>query len=271
MIAAGVLHHPKKRWLAIWFYFSVMTLMTGGSTTTTTTTTTTRMPVPYPESFSITFQTNITSDLVDGDDDIYPVWGKLYYDWARRSQRIDHAPGSYECQHFYHTPHSCSLLFVKNKGMYRITHSNSANGRPCCLDLPNVGAPSPNWASDANPTFDGVVHDAYSGQLAYQWTFDHLNSSVHLSSWDPNSASSYHTVRQLATGDDDDNNNNNNNSKKFAPLLFTFPGKANGRQDFHYQIETLQIGLEDPSIFRIPDGCETVVCDKTTNRQTTLK
>ena len=245
------------RWLAILMYFSFMTRLSGGSTIP-------RLPVPYPESFSITFHTNITTKVDDNINNTttnYPVTGKLYYDWTRQRQRIDHAPGSYECQHFYHTHHACSLLFIENKGMYRITHSSSANGRPCCLDLAHVGVPPPDWAALAKPTFNGVVHDAYSGRSAFQWTFDHLDPSPfhYDSSRGGYSISNYHTVRQVATRDDDDD--------KFAPLVFTFPGKADGRQDFHYQIETLVIGPQDPSMFQIPDGCESIVCDKATTRQ----
>lgn len=247
--------HSRAKWLAI-LTPVLLTLLIRQSKGSSTETTANRLPMSYPESFSITFYTNITAADNIGDND-YPVMGKQHYDWTRRRQRIDHAPGSYECQHFYHTHHSCSLLFLE-QGMYRITHSNSANGRPCCLDLASVRTPPPDWAARANPTFDGVFHDVYSGRLAYQWTFDHLDPPFqHTDRRDVDSvASSYHSVRQAASWDAKDGD------EKFAPLVFTFPGKAVGKQDFHYQIETLELGPPDPSMFQLPEGCESIICDK---------
>ena len=153
------------------------------------------VPLPYPDSFSIEFVTNILS-LGDDDKRDFPIHGTLFYNWAgggKRRQRIDHAPGLYECERFYHTTQGCTLLFLP-EGMYRIigdydpstlqkynnNNNNNNNNNfvvvnpSCCLDLPGVGAPAPNWAALANPTFRGVVQDKYSGQLAYEWIFDHV-------------------------------------------------------------------------------------------------
>lgn len=66
-------------------------------------------PTPFPKNFSIDFVTNITDDNKQ-----YPIDGTLYYSWSSRSQRIDHAPGSYECIHFYNTTSSCTLVFFSH-------------------------------------------------------------------------------------------------------------------------------------------------------------
>ena len=228
-----------------------------------TATTSPRLPKPYPESFTISFHTNITTNSHGRDGvDYDPVTGTLYYDWTRQRQRIDHGPGSYECVHFYHTHHACSLIFLA-QGMYRITHSNSANGRPCCLDLESVGTPPPDWARRANPTFDGLVDDAYSDRQAYQWTFDHLNPPNQFISGHrrAKSTSAYHTSRQVASWQDE----NDDDETEFVDLVFSFPGKANGTQDYHYQIETLVLGPPDPFLFQLPEGCDSILCDKSTS------
>lgn len=206
----------------------------------------TKTPAPYPDRFTIAFVTNITSGLQDEPD--HPIAGTLYYDWNLQSQRMDHGAGSYECLRFYQTTAPCSLIFVPGGGMYRILHDDNNNQPTCCLDLPHVGTPPPDWAQQANPTWKGVVHDEYSGRFANQWTFDRLDPPVRNLDAAPDH-SNFHTIRHVAT------------SLSFAPLVFSFPGKAQGRQDFHYRLETLTLGPPDPKLFELPDGCQSVVCE----------
>lgn len=199
-------------------------------------------PTPHPVEFSINFVTNITDT-----DASNPISGKLFYSWPLQSQRIHHAAGSYECRHFYNTSEKCSLLFVK-KGMYRFL----GDDENCCLDLPGVGTPPPDWAMRANPTFVGPVHDAYSGLDTFEWAFDNLTTILSERIRKEHGVLPYHTTRQVAS------------PQKLAglPVLFTFPGQANGRQDYHYNVRSIVTGPQDPSLFRLPEDCRNVLCSK---------
>jgi hypothetical protein len=131
-----------------------------------------RQPTPYPISFRIPFFTNVSDD----SDDRATVSGMLYYDWTIRSQRVDHGAGSYECVHFYNAlDEPCSLFFTPS-GMYRVLPDNNKTTLPCCLDLPDIGAPAPTWAESANGSYHGMVYEEYSERLAYQWTFNQVDS-----------------------------------------------------------------------------------------------
>ena len=255
-------------------------------------------PESYPSAFSIAFVTNITSTTGSStdhsfDDKDYPIAGKLWYDWTHKRQRIDHAAGSYECVRFYnHTRGPGSLIFLPDgQGMYRLLYDktkdvastdSAPDGNPtisaiinsdvtlssCCLDLPSVGAPPPTWAADAHPTYNGIVHDAYTGEFGYQWTFDHTSIFLYnqLTSLTPLigsfSSSSHHTLRQVAWSRPGDVARPPSQSL-FAPLVFTFPA-ADGLQDFHYQLDTLVVGpLDDnDNLFTLPDGCEFSPCPR---------
>ena len=198
-------------------------------------------PTPFPSEFSVDFVTNVTDDNME-----HPVAGKLFYSWPLRSQRIDHEAGSYECLHFYNTSHGCSLLFLPN-GMYRFL------GDDCCLDLAGVGTPPPDWAANANPTYEGIVHDKYSGLDTFQWAFDNLDVfTIQQQQQQQASPLPYHTAREVAS----------RQPHAGMPVLFTFPGKANGRQDYHYNVDSLLVGPQDPSLFRLPDYCENVLCEQ---------
>lgn len=217
-------------------------------------------PKPFPVNFQVSFVTNITiasrdyggttpeaGEVIDAD----AIGGTLYYDWNLKSQRIDHDAGSYECVHFYNTTtEPCSLYFLE-EGMYRIVKSD---GAPlCCLDLKGVGAPQPTWAIDAKPTFNGMVHDDFTGLFAYQWTFDHLDPATVASSRSSSTSAGnleYHTTRQVALPAKDAG----------KPLVFSFPGKALGTQDYHYKIATMVEGPPDPKLFQLPEGCKNVAC-----------
>lgn len=194
-------------------------------------------PTPFPKDFSIDFVTNITDDNKQ-----YPIDGTLYYSWSSRSQRIDHAPGSYECIHFYNSTSSCTLVFLPTGGMYRVLGDGD-----CCLDLAHIGTPPPDWAARANPTFVGKVHDGYSNLDTLEWIFDNLTAAF-TSTTRP---AAHHTTRQVAPG---------HHPLAGIPVLFTFPGNANGRQDYHFNVTSMIVGQQDPSLFRLDEPCKNVPC-----------
>jgi len=230
--------------------------------------TTQPLPTPYPQAFSISFATNVTESSSNGENRYAAALQgeRLFYDWTLRRQRIDHAPGSYECVHFYQTNQACTLLFLP-EGMYRIIHnttatnttsrnSNRSTTKECCLDLPGVGTPPPDWASMANPTFDGIVLDEYSRMLAYQFTFDNLSATHGFSLFVEQQRrnmrrqqhSNYHTSREVARA----------GAFRGRPLLFSFPGT--GVQDYHYNVSSMKIEPQSPILFGLPDGCKNRLC-----------
>ena len=208
------------------------------------------------------------------------VNGNIYYDYMIPAQRIDHGPGSYECLRFYNHSLGCSLIFL-NSGMYRILHYQSpdtllsnnhsefdqhldsnreeAGVADCCLDSADLGPLPPNWASSANPTYNGIVFDDYSRTLAHQWSFDNLTTTMSFNSKSDKSGdrnrdsdssrTMYHIKREAAFGE-----------YAGRPLLFTFPS-AVGRQDMHYIVDTMRVGPQRPLLFRLPDDCVEKRCE----------
>jgi hypothetical protein len=214
-----------------------------------------KMPTPYLISFQMDFVTNLTENI-DTDTAFetssWPaaVIGKLFYDWSIQKQRIDHGAGANECQHFYNTDKACSLIF-NHVGMYRLILDDDKHQAPvCCLDLAGIGTPPPDWAQSANGTFNGVQFDYVSGVFAFQWTFDRLPPPTVTTS--PLSMNrSFHTVREVALG-----------QYTGRPLTFTFPGKAEGRQDYHFDVKSMRIGPQrNASIFDIPNDCINRLCE----------
>ena len=65
----------------------------------------------------------------------------------------------------------------------------------------------------------------------------------------PSKVYDYHTVREVAFGLD-----------AGKPLVFTFPGAAMGRQDYHYNVKSLTIEPQDPSLFELPSECLDRAC-----------
>ena len=139
--------------------------------------------------------------------------------------------------------------------MYRILDKPGMSQVECCLDLPNVGTLPPNWASEANPTFQGLVKDRYAKLDAFQWVFDSLQPPVLRNK--PFRGSKYHTTREVASGE-------------FAgrPLAFTFPGNAEGTQDYHFLVETMVEMPLPSSLFDLTSGCAEILCE--TNDLTSL-
>ena len=269
------------------------------------------IPKPFPDIFQIDFVTNITwvdhnnnRNVRHGKDSKFPnettIPGRLFYDWTNMRQRIDHGPGSYECTHFYEHDGPCSLIFLPDLGMYRIlkdhdattTHNKSTGmfspSFECCLDIPNIGTPPPDWAQLGNPTYNGVVYDDVSNMYTYEWVYDNVTAtdysvfsgrreSSRASTRDnehqeqehrrtrgasglkqqpttslskSNAAEEFHTTRQTVF------------DKIYAgrPVLFTFPS-ASGRQDYHYLVETMQtLDKMDTSTFELPGACLQQFC-----------
>ena len=199
-----------------------------------------QQPTPYPAQFVIDFVTNLTAS---DDGDGRSCGGSHVVRLDSQQQRIDHGAGAYECTHFYATSAPCTLLF-NSRGMYRVIIEKDRV--PCCLDLPQIGPPPPDWA--VNGTLDGVVYDRVSRNFAYQWTFDHLRG-LFLRDYSGAAATPFHTVQELAFG-----------KYQGRPLTFTFPGKAEGRQDYHFRPETMIVGTMDPSIFSLAEGCSEISC-----------
>lgn len=236
------------------------------------------VPVPFPATFLIDFVTNITwssDDINNNEQDDWMISGRLYYDWTQKIQRIDHGPGSYECLHFYDYHGPCSLVFIPGWGMYRILLPSTTSmnqsfslspSLSCCLDIPNIGAPPPDWAEQGNPTYNGIVWDSFSNSSAHEWIYDQVLTQhqqnlsymlgpvrrrevTRMMDTTTSPAEQYHTTRQAVGG-----------TYKGRPLLFTFPS-ANGTQDYHYRAETMiEMDVMDASIFSLPDGCQTQFC-----------
>lgn len=229
-------------------------------------------PTPYPPSFRIRFDTNISRNESDATSE--PLHAMLYYDWTIPAQRIDHPAGAYECIRFYNRTDGCQLYFLKN-GMYRVVStelgqakpSTKGKTQPCCLDIAGLGPPPPDWSRQANPSFRGLKRDAYSGYSSYEFVFDKppsrgmnlpisgtkIASPIHRSKKRGDIYDEYHTAREVHDG---------NPLRNGIPLTFTFPSKANGLQDYHFDPVSLVIGHQDPSFFRLPEGCENVVCEQ---------
>jgi hypothetical protein len=165
--------------------------------------------------------------------------------------------------------------------MYRVlpaTPTSKVDGGNCCLDLPNVGTPSPNWASQVPSTWNGLIWDEYNQVLSSEWWFDKL------------SVENYHTERRTTTSDMDEYNTTTTTAFPFhtarqvvslfgrggsedddddyegRPVLFTFPGMANGRQDMHYLYHTMKKYIipdsKRTSLFQLPDGCQHKLCSE---------
>lgn len=199
-------------------------------------------PTAWPNSFSISFSSNITTDV---SHPVVVVPGVMYYDWSVQMQRVDHSAGAYECASFYDTSLPCTLIF-NDDGLYRILQQPLPAGQEeCCLDLDFIHASAPDWASNENPTYNGLVLDAYSGFYTSKYTFDN---------YDP-APETPHTYFEVA----------NDAAYVGMPVIFTFPGNE-GRQDYHYDAKSLKIGPQESSLFVIPDECKKKMCGASSRR-----
>jgi len=104
---------------------------------------------PWPSQFRIKFET------------FTQIPGVSYHNWDIQRMRIDHGPGSYECQRFYYTNDSCILYFAIVPPISFLWKSRTklfvyfpAN-RTCCTDSFSVGPIDPNWLNET--TFEGIT------------------------------------------------------------------------------------------------------------------
>jgi hypothetical protein len=171
----------------------------------------------------------------------------------------------------------------------------------CCLDLPGIGPPPPDWASSSSTaTWRGAVWDDYSQIISTEWWYDrnlhygdqtleeshaiddqesNKHKETSISSVPQTSVRDFHTMRQVGIipiqqqHSNEMNRDDNKDYKKYAgrPLLFTFPGKANGRQDMYFDYRSMCIGpllstfsswssSFSSSLFDLPDGCRQKKC-----------
>ena len=212
--------------------------VTSGATTTPSD----PVATPWPVEFVIDFETNITTSADDGGQD-YPIGGVAYYNWNLFAQRIDHDAGSYECTHFYNTDQPCTLYFLSD-GQYRVLSDPlPPDQEKCCLDMPGIGPSPPDWASRTHPSFIAEALDSYSQLNAYKWAFDKM----------PNTTNP-HYYEEVSQGE-----------LVGRPLYFSFPA-VDGRQDFHYNPQSLKEEPQPASIFALPDGCEGKLCSTVPSR-----
>jgi len=292
--------HSDELGLAVWKTERILERSTGSQRGP--------IPKPFPDIFQIDFVTNVTwvdnnvskktrsvrhwKSAKSSNETTIP--GRLFYDWTNMKQRIDHGPGSYECTHFYDHNGPCSLIFLPDLGMYRILKGSDTNDDQsteisspsfdCCLDIPNIGMPPPDWAVLGNPTYNGVVYDNFSKIYTYEWVYTHVLATAYgvysarnesrrvcTSKWSEEErrrlasnlqqqsatslrkshpAKDFHTTRQVVF----------DYGHAGRPVLFTFPS-ASGRLDYHYLVETMQeFDKMDTRIFELPGACLQQFC-----------
>jgi hypothetical protein len=191
-------------------------------------------PALWPAAFRVAITTNITFSPEPGAPPpltAHPIAGVMYYDWAASaSQAVEHGAGNYECSHFYGTYGPCRLVF-NPQGLFADA-PGAASGDACCLDLPAITASPPDWAARSNATLvsaAGPVIEPTSGALCHHWK------------WDWGEAGPCHHYWERASDG--------------LPVLFTFPGGANGTQDWHFDLSTFAAGAQDPARFALAPAC----------------
>ncbi len=211
---------------------------------------------PPPAAWPTRFQANITTNHTwrragaagpgarRRPRDGLAVRGRMYYDWTgRRALRVDHGAGNFECVHFYNSGLPCTVLHLPD-GMYRMLQSPLPPGQPaCCLDLPHIGAPPPNWAAAADPVAAGDCVVPVTGQHA-------------------------HCFEYPASGPctQDRTSHNNSGCHSYAasgasPAMFTFPAN-DGLQDWYWIGGTTTFDNVSASLFSLPSGCAGTLCPK---------
>ena len=203
------------------------------------------MPTDWPLEFSAEIQTNLTWRLTGEGG--HPVRGKMFYKWSSRALRVDHGAGNFECEHFYHTAHPCSLIHLPS-GTYRLLKAPPAGEPECCLDLPQIAAPPPDWATRGSPSDAGTTMLPYTyGQGEGFQYLDTGNCTDRLAG-DNSGCHSYYEKLPGA-----------------APLLFTFPANG-GLQDWYWLPHTRVVNASLPdSLFTLPIGCMNKTCPKSSD------
>jgi hypothetical protein len=214
-------------------------------------------PQDWPGMFQIDITTNHSWIVDDSTPSSDWVNGTLYYDWTTQSQRVNHGAGNLECKHFYKTDLPCSLLMNPN-GTYRILQHPLPPGQPeCCLDIPTIPAPPPNWATKGQPTDAGSqVTVPYTGLATEKFLFKATGTCNDRQTGNNSGCHSYYEV--LETTD-----------MYPTPGLFTFPA-GGGLQDWYFLADTMKVNASFPeSIFALPSGCANRACPKTSADQRT--
>lgn len=223
-------------------------------------------PTPWPYSFSVPFQSNLSWSA---PFHAVGIDGALRYDYSLRAQRVDHSAGALECLHFYNSPNGCSLLMLAD-GMYRMLPSPQPPGQPaCCLDMPSIHAPPPAWANASGRTDALRVKIPYaygSEAAAVGWQYPFTGKCTSRLQGTDSGCHSYYEV----AGNTHDNNDadaqwlpptTTTSSTAGLPRLFTFPVHG-GRQDWYFDPTSLKAGPVTGDAFVLPEGCAGVQCPK---------
>jgi len=121
---------------------------------------------PWPAGFSAHFVTNVTKSEAEADGPWgeHAVKGELFFEAGRR-QRVFHAAGARECERFYNTEGSCSLVFAEGAGMFALTDGD----KNCCLDMPDLHTPSSNWTVETKHHF--VETRRFKGRMCHGFQY----------------------------------------------------------------------------------------------------
>lgn len=169
----------------------------------------------------------------------------------------------YRILHHHHNSSDIS------NGSFYIDLENKESAEDCCLDLVDLHPPPPNWANNANPTYDGIVLDKYSQKIARRWSFDNISSKT---------TAAISTSMDIMDGISENNITNDDNKSRIRkskqyhtkmevafgeyagrPLLFTFPSVV-GNQDMHFIVDTMMVGPQHARYFQLPDDCLEKLC-----------
>jgi hypothetical protein len=183
-------------------------------------------PTNWPDTFQVDITTNHSWCLAADPGRAAPcantgtlrgINGTLYYDWTQKAQRVDHGAGNYECERFYHTDGPCSLV-MNPTGTYRILQDPLPAGQPdCCLDIPTIFSPPPDWATNGDPYFDGSgVTVPYTEAVGEKFLYLSTGTCNARTAGNNSGCHSYYEQASAAAP---------------RPLLFTFPANT-GLQDW---------------------------------------
>lgn len=187
---------------------------------------------------------------------IATVSGRVEYDWRLQSQRIEHGPGNIECVKFYQAHTSCTLL-TNADGLYRLLPDPAPNQSACCLDMPSIHTPPPEWAA-AGSRDGGRLNLALlrGGRvLAQDWLYPSTcrpnRTCAVLNGSSSDADSGCHQYMEGAP----------ESPAAGLPLLFSFPA-ASGRQDWYFEPNSMDTTPIDPARFALPAGCAKRRCRK---------
>ena len=209
-------------------------------------------PEEWPVIFTVSILTNLSWQV---EPDLrHAALGNVSYDWTQQAQRVDHGAGNFECAHFYKSTSGCSLIMNSN-GTYRLLPQPVPAGEPeCCLDIPTIFAPPPNWAANGSPTSGGVdVLVPYVGDSTLAFLYPESGKCNVRGSGNNSGCHSYYDIEGIGY--------------TAQPILFTFPANF-GLQDWYFLRTTMAVQLAPlpKSRFELPAGCATTLCPKSSAR-----